>query len=272
VTAARRLPKEISINRYCKLISFSKSALYYTPQGESEENLEIMAIMDKFFLDHPTTGYRKMTDYLRMLGYKVNPKRTRRLMGVMGLEPIYPKKSLSGGGRPQYVHPYLLRNLVITRPNQVWSTDISYIQMPHGFMYLYAIIDVYSRYILGWRLSNTLTADNCLELLEDCVKKYGIPEIVNTDQGSQYTSPKWENLLNDHGIRISMDGRGRCKDNIWIERFWRTIKQEYVYINPTDDAVELRKGIGSFIEFYNNGRPHQNLKGVPPCRYFSLAA
>lgn len=247
----------------------SKSVLYYTPRGENKENIEIMGVMDRFFLDHPTTGHRMMTNYLKALGYVVNPKRVRRLMKVMGLDAIYPKKCLSFGGKPRYVHPYLLRNLEITHPNQVWSTDISYIQMPNGFMYLYAVIDVYSRYILGWRLSNTLTIDNCLELMKECFRKHGIPEIVNTDQGSQYTSPKWEALLNEYNVKISMDGRGRCKDNIWIERFWRTIKQEYVYINPTDDAAELRNGIDSFITYYNYTRPHQHLHGVPPCRYFS---
>ena len=175
------------------------------------------------------------------------------------MEAIYPKKCLSKAGKARYIHPYLLRNLSITRRNQVWSTDISYVPLEHGFMYLYAMIDVYSRYVLGWRLSNTLSARNCYELLQECIEQHGAPEIVNTDQGSQYTTAEWEQMLTDNHIRISMDGRGRCKDNIWIERFWRTIKQEYIYLHPTDDVSTLRHGIGDWIKFYNEQRPHQSL-------------
>ncbi len=200
-----------------------------------------------------------MQSQLAMLDYTVNVKRVRRLMRKMGIEAIYPQKKLSKLGQAKYIHPYLLRNLEITHANQVWSTDISYIPMKRGFMYLYAIIDVYSRYILGWRLSNTLERSNCTELLEECVSKYGAPEIINTDQGSQYTSPDWIEAVKGYGIQVSMDGRGRCKDNIWIERFWRTIKQEYVYRYPTDDVLELRTGIGGYICYYNDHRPHQSL-------------
>ena len=253
-------------------MEFNKSNLYYKRKGESMENIKIMAIIDKYFLEHPTFGHRKITDYLHMTGYTINRKRVRRLMAVMGLETIYPQKCLSAGGDPKYIHPYLLRNKEITHPNQVWSTDISYIPMPTGFMYLYAVIDVYSRYILGWKLSNTMTADNCLDVVESCIARHGTPEIVNSDQGSQYTSPKWGAMLKANGIKISMDGRGRCKDNIWIERFWRTIKQDYIYINPTDDVSELRRGIEQYIDFYNNERPHQSLGGMPPRTYYFRAA
>jgi len=249
-----------------------RSGLYYEPAEESKENQEIMKIMDRYFMDHPTTGKRGFRDYLRLLGYKVNVKRVRRLMDVMGLEPIYPKKCLSKGGVSEYIHPYLLRGLDIDHRNQVWSTDISYIPMTKGFMYLYAIIDVYSRYLLGWRLSNSLSAYNAYELLQECVDIYGAPEIVNTDQGRQYTTADWENLLRRNGILISMDGKGRCKDNIWIERFWRSIKQDYIYTHPTDDVAELRNGIDGWIRFYNYERPHQGLGGSVPSAIFVAAA
>lgn len=199
-----------------------------------------------------------------MHGYCVNEKRVRRLMRKMNIHAVYPKPNLSKGGVAKYIHPYLLRDLAIVRRNQVWSTDISYIPMKHGFMYLHAVIDVYSRFIVGWRLSNTLSASNCYELLQECIDRCGAPEIVNTDQGSQYTSQKWEALLAENGIKISMDGRGRYKDNIWIERFWRTIKQEYIYISPEDNATDLRKGIARYIAYYNCERPHQSLGDMSP--------
>jgi len=253
-------------------MGINRSSLYYEKKGESAENLELMKIMDRHYIEHPTTGKRGFTDYLNINGYHVNIKRIRRLMDVMGLEAIYPKRCLSRGGRSKYIHPYLLRNLAITHRNQVWSTDISYIPMENGFMYLYAIIDVYSRYVLGWRLSNTLSATNCYELLQDCVDTYGAPEIVNTDQGRQYTTADWENLLKGNHILISMDGRGRCKDNIWIERFWRSIKQEYIYLFPTNDVKELREGIDKWIRFYNYQRPHQGLEGSIPSKVYGRVA
>jgi putative transposase len=182
-----------------------------------------------------------MKSMLTLQGYTINHKRVRHLLRKMGLIAIYPQKNLSLGGCSKYFHPYLLRNIEITYPNQVWSTDISYIPMKEGFMYLYAIIDVYSRFIVGWKLSNTLSASNCYKLVEDCIKLYGVPKIINSDQGSQYTTKNWKELLNKNNIQISMDRKGRCKDNIWIERFWRTIKQEYIYINPSDTVDELRK-------------------------------
>lgn len=269
----RNLPAGISLNRYCKLIGLTRSNFYYEKVGESAENIMLMNLIDRFWTDHPTAGARTLRYHLRDMGHGVNLKRVRRLMGVMGIEPIYPKKCLSKVGKAQYIHPYLLRNLEIDHSNQVWSTDISYIPMPNGFMYLYAMIDVHSRYLLGWRLSNTLTEENCLELMKECVTRHGVPEIVNTDQGSQYTSPRWVNLLQGYGVKISMDGRGRCKDNIWIERFWRTIKQEVIYINPTDSVMELRTLISNFIDYYNLQRPHQSLGGVAPSKiYFPLAA
>ena len=253
-------------------MKINRSTLYYEKKGEKEENVTVMNKMDEFYADHPTAGVLTMRNQLAMQGFTVNVKRIRRLMKVMGIEAIYPQKKLSKLGQAKYIHPYLLRGLDINHGNQVWSTDISYIPMKRGFMYLYAIIDVYSRYIVGWRLSNTLERTNCTELLDECVAKYGAPEILNTDQGSQYTSPDWINAVKGHGIQVSMDGRGRCKDNIWIERFWRTVKQEYVYRYPTDNAVELRNGIGQYIMYYNNQRPHQSLgKVVVPSKVYHVS-
>ncbi len=253
-------------------MGLNRTTLYYKPKGESAENLKMMEMMDKYYLDHPTAGVLTMVNMLILAGMTVGAKRVRRLMRKMGLMAIYPQKCLSKGGKPEYFHPYLLRHLGIDHPNQVWSTDISYIPMKGGFMYLYAIIDVYSRFIVGWRLSNTLSANNCYELVEDCVRRYGAPEIINSDQGSQYTTKQWEDLLTGHGIQISMDGKGRCKDNIWIERFWRTIKQEYIYLNPADSVDELRDGIAKFIDYYNYKRPHQSLTKRLPAMEYGIVA
>lgn len=246
------------------------SSLYYESKGENEENLAIMTEMDKIYTEVPTAGIKTMVNQLTLLGYHVNHKRARRLMRKMGIEAIYPQKCLSKGGeKTKYKAAYLLRNMAFTHSNQVWSTDISYIPMRHGFMYLYAIIDVYSRHIVGWSLSNTLHADNCIQLLRTCVTKYGTPEIVNTDQGTQYTGLEWKATLDELGIRMSMDGRGRCKDNIWIERFWCTIKREHIYLNPADDGHQLRAGIAKYITYYNNRRPHQGIEDqIPAERYF----
>lgn len=267
----KRRPAGLSRNRFCKLMQFNRSTLYYKPKGESEENLRIMEEMDKYYMEHPTAGVLTMVNMLALIGIMVNQKRARRLLRLMGINAIYPKKSLSKGGCPQYIRPYLLRGMEVERPNQVWSTDISYIPMKGGFMYLYAVIDVYSRFIVGWRLSNTLSATNCHELIKDCVRDYGAPEILNSDQGSQCTTQAWKTLLESYGIKISMDGRGRCKDNIWIERFWRTIKQEYIYLNPAEGVDELRSGIDKFIRFYNYQRPHQSLDVLLPAMKYGIA-
>lgn len=261
----------MSRKRFCEYMSFNRSTLYYKSKGENVENLQIMDLMDKYFTEHPTTGVMQMTRMLRKDGVSINPKRVRRLLRKMGIMALYPQKCLSKGGTPKYIHPYLLRNLEVDHKNQVWSTDISYIPMKGGFMYLYAVIDVYSRFLVGWKLSNTLSASNCHDLIENCIRDYGAPEIINSDQGSQYTTQAWEVLLKSHDILVSMDGRGRCKDNIWIERFWRTIKQEQIYIYPAENVEELRCGIENFINYYNYERPHSSL-GVqlPAEKYGSL--
>lgn len=218
---------------------------------------------------HPPAGVLTMDNLLSLnFGINVNQKRVRRLMRIMCIETIYPKKCHSRVGTVNYVKPYLKRHLDITHCNQGWSTDISYIPMPHGFMYLYAVIDVYSCYIVAWRISNSLSARNFIALVDECVATHGTPEIINSDQGIQYTCAEWEAILNILGIQIRMDGKSRCKDNIRIEHFWHTIKQEYIFINPQDDANYPQDGISCFIVYYNNGRPHQgNGYKLPSIRY-----
>ncbi len=263
----------MSISHFCKKMGLARSSFYYKPKGESEENLAIMRRIDEHHTAHPAEGVRKIQKMLENEGVVVNKKRVRRLMRLMCIETVYSQRCLSKhSGKACYKMPYLLRNLTIDHPNQVWSTDISYIAMEHGFMYLYAIIDVYSRCILGWTLDNTLAAENCTRLVDECVGKYGAPDILNSDQGSQYTSQIWKECLEGHGILVSMDGRGRCKDNIWIERFWRTVKQEYVYLHPTGVVNEMRDGIGWFINYYNTGRPHEALGYEFPCQMYKLTA
>lgn len=262
----------MSIRKQCELLEVSRSSLYYSPKGESNENLEIMKLMDDYFLDHPTYGVLQMQDFLKDQGYEVNHKRVRRLLRKMNIMAIYPQKNLSKRLSTEHVHPYLLRNLKIVRRNQVWQIDITYIPMKKGFMYLTAIIDVYSRYIVGWNLSNSLEASVEQKLLVECIERHGFPEIVNSDQGSQYTCKEWVDLLKHKGIKISMDGKGRATDNIYIERFWRTIKRDYVYLNPCDDGLELYAGIKHFMKEYNALKHHQGIgRKTPQEVYFEVA-
>ena len=257
---------ELSINRQLAVLGISKGTYYYQPKGESDENLDIMKKIDQHMTEHPTSGVIGMRDNLATQGFRIGVNRVRRLMRKMGLMAIFPLKSLSKLGMAKYRKPYLLRNLTIAHANQVWSVDISYIPMAHGFMYLTAIIDVYSRAIMAWGLHNSLDAENSIEVLQLAIASHGKPEIINSDQGSQYTCPAWEEACD--GIRMSMDGRRRCLDNVWIERFWRTIKREYVYINPTDSVKELRDGIKNYIEYYNYKRPHQGIGHQIPMRKY----
>ena len=260
------------MNSQLELLDISKGAYYYKPKEESVENLEMMKEIDKEHTEHPTKGVEGMVDHLLLLGFLVGPKRVRRLMRKMSITAIYPKRNLSRLGSPQYRMPYLLRRLDISRPNQVWSIDITYIPMPHGFMYLTAIIDVYSRSIMAWGLHNTLDKENSIEVLRMAVEAHGVPEIINSDQGCQYTSHLWLSTCEELGIKVSMDGRGRCKDNIWIERFWRTIKTEYIYINPEGNVPRLRQGIRDYIEYYNNRRSHQGIAHQIPMERYKNAA
>jgi putative transposase len=250
-------------------LSLSKGSYYYQPAEESTENQEIMKEIDKEHIEHPTKGVVGMVDHLFALGFIVGPKRIRRLMRLMRIIAYTPKKSLSKPGPTKYRMPYLLKNLKIDHSNKVWSIDITYIPMKQGFMYLTAVIDVFSRCIMAWGLHNSLDAANSIEVLHKAVEEHGLPEIINSDQGSQYTSEAWVKTCSEYGITISMDGKGRCKDNIWIERFWRTIKYDYVYLNPTDDAASLRTGIKTYMEYYNCRRAHQGINHQIPLLYYN---
>lgn len=223
-----------------------------------------MQKIDEQYLKTPSYGSRSMRTHLRRSGYKVNRKRIQRLMRIMGLEAIYPKPKTSRPHPEHRVYPYLLRDLTIDRPNQVWSTDITYVPLNRGFMYLVAIMDWHSRKVLSWRISNTLETDFCIEALEEAIERHGVPEIFNTDQGSQFTSKKFTGLLESHGIKISMDGRGRCLDNIFIERLWWTLKYHYLYLHAFNNGSELRRGLRKWFEYYNSERFHQSLDDLTP--------
>jgi putative transposase len=252
------------------LIGISRSGYYYKPKGEREENLRIMLAIDKQYIETPFYGVPKMLSHLRSLKYEINIKRVRRLMRLMGLETIYCKPRLSIPDREHIKYPYLLRGVTICRVNQVWSSDITYIPMYKGFLYLTAVIDWYSRYVLSWRLSNSLDGIFCLDALDESLR-YGKPEIFNTDQGVQFTNEKYTGRLKEAEILISMDGRGRAIDNVFVERLWRTIKYEYVYLHSQNDGKDLYQGLQHYFEFYNNSRPHQALNYKTPSEvYFNL--
>jgi putative transposase len=263
---------ELSVRNQCELLSVHRSGLYYAPKGENEENLKIMRIMDEHYLEHPTEGVISMKDLLFTLGFLVNHKRVRRLLRLMGLMAIYPKRNLSKLGLKKYIHPYLLKGLKITRPNQVWSIDVSYLPMKNGFLYLTAIIDVYSRYIVGWGISNTMEAEATLSVLKQAINDHGRPEIINSDQGSQFTCEHWVTFLKKEDIRISMDGKGRAVDNIFIERFFRTLKYNHVYLHPANDGLELYQGIKTYIRYYNESKPHQGIDHQIPADVYKRAA
>jgi len=237
-------------------LDISRSGLYYQPVGIPEENLTLMKLIDRQYLATPFYGARKIAVWMKSQNHQVNRKRVRRLMQLMGLKAIYRHPRTSKPVKGHTVYPYLLKVMKITRPNQVWAADITYIPMARGFLYLVAIIDWYSRYVLSWRLSNTLDADFCVEALEEALKK-GKPEIFNTDQGAQFTGEAFTGLLKQHGIRISMDGKGSYNDNLFIERLWRTVKYEEVYLKAYQDGRDARIGLGNYFRFYNAERPHQ---------------
>jgi putative transposase len=240
----------ISIRRQCELLEVNRSSNYYKTKDESDENLNIMRLMDEEFLEHPTHGVLQMQDFLYTKGLAANHKRIRRLLRKMGIMAIFPPRNLSKLGHVKYIRPYLLRGLQILRTNQVWEIDITYIPMEHGFMYLVAIIDVYSRFVVGWDVFNSLEAKNCLTVIQQAVAKHGKPEIINSDQGSQFTSALWTNYIEaEIEIKISMDGKGRATDNIYIERLWRTVKRDYVYLYPSNNGTELFMGLKTFFEY-----------------------
>jgi len=254
----------LSITRQCELMQISRSSLYYEASGESPLNLELMRLIDAQFLDTPWYGARQMARCIRRQGYCVNRKRIRRLMQKMGLMAIYQRPKTSEPHPQHKVYPYLLRGIIIDKPNHVWCADISYIPMRRGFLYLVAIMDWASRKVLSWKLSNTMDADFCVAALEEAMKKYGKPEIFNTDQGSQFTSSEFIQVLKDAGVRVSMDGRGRWMDNIMIERLWRSLKYECIYLHAFETGNEVRAGIDRWIKFYNQRRPHSSLDDRTP--------
>lgn len=273
-SARRRLlvntrQKNLSIRRQCCLLGLSRSSVYYRKKaGDSLLNQTLRVTMEQLFLECPFYGSRQMCRALQRQGYAVNRKRVRRLMREMGLAPIYqhPKTTVPNPEHKKY--PYLLRNVTVQNCNQVWCTDITYIPMRRGFLYLVAIMDWHSRAVLAWRLSNVMDTEFCVAALNEALARYGKPEIFNTDQGSQFTSTAFTDVLHKAGIRISMDGRGRCKDNIFIERLWRSLKYENIYVNAYDNGHEAQSGIASWITFYNHARPHSSLGGRSPLDYF----
>ena len=259
---------QLSVVRQCRLVSISRSGFYHQAQGESTQNLALMTEIDRQFLDKPFYGAQQMTWHLRARGHHVNIKRVRRLMRLMGLMPIYQKPRTSIPAKGHKTYPYLLRGLSINRPNQVWCADITYIPLAKGFLYLVAIMDWWSRAVLAWRLSNTMDVQFCLDALDEALERHGTPEIFNTDQGSQFTAWAWTQRLKDAGARISMDSRGRFLDNIFIERLWRSLKYECVYLRAFSGGREARQGIGDWVAFYNDRRPHGVHGGATPGKVY----
>jgi putative transposase len=254
----------LPVTRQCELLALPRSTFYHVAEPVSEEELELMRLIDRCHLEHPYYGSRRIRDWLEDEGYRVNRKRIQRLMRTMGLVALYPKRNLSLANQAHKVYPYLIRGLAINRPNQVWATDITYIPMARGFVYLVAIMDWFSRRVLSWRVSNTLDTSFCIEALEEAVENYGAPEIFNTDQGSQFTSEEFTGVLKQHGIQISMDGKGRWVDNVFVERLWRSVKYEDVYLKAYESIGDARDSLGRYFAFYNSKRRHQSLDRKTP--------
>ena len=256
---------DLSVSRQCRLLNVQRSSYYYQPKPIKAEDLELMRLIDEQYLKTPTWGSRSMRNHLRRLGYRrINRKRVQRLMRLMGLEAIYPKPKTSRPHPEHKIYPYLLRNLTIDHPNQVWAADITYVPLSRGFMYLVAVMDWHSRKVLAWRLSNTMDTDFCIEAVEEAIRRYGVPEIFNTDQGAQFTSNGFTGLLKDHDIQISMDGRRRVQDNIFIERLWWTLKYHYLYLHAFESGTDLKNGLRDWFTFYNRERSHQALDNMTP--------
>jgi putative transposase len=271
--AARRelieLIPEPSIRHQCELLDLSRGAYYYQPCEETEENLLLMRLLDEMHLEHPVYGNRRLGVLLKRRGHCVNRKRLRRLLQVMGIEAIYPRRNLSKPGEGHEIFPYLLKDLEITGPNQVWCSDITYIPMANGYMYLVAVMDWWSRYVLSWALSNTMDAEFCIRAWEEAlVHAQSSPLISNTDQGPQYTSPGFIDAVQSAGVQVSMDGRGRWMDNRFIERLWRSLKYEDVYLNDYGDGLVAGRGIAAWFESYNEFRPHQSLNNSTPAEWY----
>ena len=255
---------DLSLSRQCQVLAISRSSFYYTSKGEKPETLALMRRIDELFLKYPFYGSRQMVRQLRREGVCIGRHRVRRLMRLMGLEAIYQAPRTSAPHPEHRIYPYLLRNLAVNRPNQVWCADITYIPVQHGFLYLVAIMDWATRHVLSWRLSNTMDASFCVEALTEALSKHGQPEIFNTDHGSQFTSFDFTGVLKGAEVTISMDGRGRCMDNIFIERLWRSQKYEAIYLHELTDGFKAERVIGEWIDFYNTERPHSALGGRTP--------
>src|SRR6516164_2533918 len=263
----------LSVSRQCSLLGIARSSFYYRRRPESAEELDLLNQLDRIFTDHPVYGSRRLQVALQREGVPVGRRRIRRLMRKLGLSAVRPKRNTSKPNPAHKVYPYLLRGKTIDQPNQVWATDITYIAMRQGFLYLVAIIDWATRRVLSWRLSNTLTAGFCVEALGEALARFGKPGIFNTDQGSQFTSDEFTTLLRDHGVEISMDGRGRCHDNIFVERLWWTVKHEWVYLRPAANGIEQKRSLAEFFDCYNRRRPHQALGWQTPDEaYFTRIA
>ncbi len=264
---------QLSLSRQCVLLDISRGSLYYSPKGESAFNLQLMREIDEQYLNTPWYGARQMMRHLNRNGHTVGRKRIRRLMRKMGLRAIAPGPQTSRRNKAHKVYPYLLRDLEVTRANQVWCADVTYIPLAHGFVYLVAIMDWHTRHVLAWRLSTTQDTDFCLEALHDAVERYGTPEMFNTDQGSQFTSKDWTDAIMTAGIQISMDGKGQWVDNVFIERLWRSLKYECVYLNAFDSVRDAAAGISDWMDYYNVERPHSSLGDRTPFEaYWAHAA
>jgi putative transposase len=259
------LKGDLTIKRQCELIALERSSFYRAPaQGENKENLKLMRLIDEEYTRHPFLGTRGMRDYLIRQGHKVNRKRVQRLMRLMGIQSVAPKPNTSKPSKEHKIYPYLLGGLEISRSNQVWCSDITYVRMPGGYVYLVAVMDWYSRKVLSWEVSVTMDEAFCVSALETAIRRYGTPEIFNTDQGSQFTGKAFTDVLKDHNIRISMDGKGRAVDNIMIERLWRTVKYEEIYLKEYASVLELIRSLQSYFSYYNSERSHSSLDKQTP--------
>jgi len=264
---------KLPVSHQCALLGLARSSAYYTPREVSPEDLALMRRIDELHLEHPFAGARMLRDLLRPEGFEAGRRHIGTLMARMGIEALYRKPNTSRRQRGDEIHPYLLRDLAVEQPNQVWAADITYIPMRRGFLYLFAVIDWYSRRVLAWRLSNTLTTDFCLDAVREAIHRHGCPEIFNTDQGCQFTSGEFTGLLKAHDIRISMDGKGSWRDNVFVERLWKTLKYEEVYLKAYDSVADAKTHLTTYIRFYNERRPHRALDGkTPDATYFAALA
>jgi putative transposase len=259
---------KLSVTQQCRILGLARSTAYHQPSPVSEADLLLMRLIDELHLEHPFAGSRMLRDMLRLAGWKIGRKRVATLMARMGIEALYRKPNTSRKHPAHRIYPYLLRGMNIDRSNQVWAADITYIPMKRGFVYLFAVIDWASRRVLSWRLSNTLTADFCCEAVQEAINRYGKPDIFNTDQGSQFTGQEFTNLLTDNGIRISMDGKGCWRDNVFVERLWRSVKYEEVYLHAYDNISAAKQGMARYFRFYNQQRPHTALDGKTPDKVY----